>query len=293
MTDGYYGDSTGSVGNADGASNFTTPAKPDGTTEHWTTAPFSDTFSNTLADIAWYYWARDLHGDQTNNKVPGTTNDPAWWQHMTTFTIGLGVSGTISKDIAFAAARATPTGTGTNINWPRGSSNQIDDLLHAAVNGHGDFFAAQNPQEFADGMASIINSVQSSAAASSKLARNNSGEKNIAKVTTSTLVYEVKNEPGWFGRVFAYRVCTKAEAASGSNGCANKENQIKSPAVWEASEKIGAHGARNILSAKRDEASLAATTTTTTGIEFKWSSLDATQQGKIEHLPFNGQDVLN
>lgn len=63
---------------------------------------------STLADLAFYYWATDLSSltnnvrkreTQTNDEIFGSTtltpywnprNDPATWQHMTTYTIGFG-----------------------------------------------------------------------------------------------------------------------------------------------------------------------------------------------------------
>jgi type IV pilus assembly protein PilY1 len=313
MTDGYSNDVV-ATGNTDGAStSFMPPGKPGTTVSALNTGPFSDSQANTLADVAWRYWSRDLQGDDANNMVPGTTRDPAWWQHMTTYTIGLGVTGSVSKTTAFHNADNNIDQTWPWINGLGGDNedpSKIDDLLHAAVNGHGDFFAAQNPQEFADGMASIINSIQTSAAAISKLARSNSGGKNKDRVDDNTLAYDVKNDPGWFGRVSAYRVgiCTKAEITANSNGC-SPEKQLKYTPQWEASELIkaaitpptGSHAVRNILSAKWDATNPAKTTS---GIKFEWASLDPSQQAamvsplspndpKPQLNAPNGPDILN
>lgn len=54
----------------------------------------------TLADIALYYWSRDLRGDEAGNTalannadiLSGGTGTP-FWQNMTTYTVGLGVPG--------------------------------------------------------------------------------------------------------------------------------------------------------------------------------------------------------
>ena len=53
--------------------------------------------SNSLADVAQYYWATDLRSDLANN-VTSTDTDSATHQHLTTFTVGLGVRGTIAYD---------------------------------------------------------------------------------------------------------------------------------------------------------------------------------------------------
>jgi type IV pilus assembly protein PilY1 len=39
-----------------------------------------------------YYWKRDLNTNIANN-VPTNFKDPAFWQHMVTFGVGLGSAG--------------------------------------------------------------------------------------------------------------------------------------------------------------------------------------------------------
>ena len=56
---------------------------------------FADNASNTLADVAMYYWNRDLRPELENKVRAPTTGDPAFWQHMVNFTVGLGVDGTL------------------------------------------------------------------------------------------------------------------------------------------------------------------------------------------------------
>ena len=118
-----------------------------------------------------YYWKNDLRSESAtqngkNNIVPTTPNDPAYWQHMVTFTVGLGFSPVdadqkiLDKSAIFQWAHG---GTSiTDFAWPNPSSNNIAniaDLLHAAVNGHGDFFSAKKPDEFAKGIQSALNSI--------------------------------------------------------------------------------------------------------------------------------------
>src|SRR5690606_20872027 len=68
-TDGYYNDNTGNrnypgrndaVGNVDGK---TINGGPNGAVSYQARAPYQDTQSNTLADIAMHFWARDLQTD--------------------------------------------------------------------------------------------------------------------------------------------------------------------------------------------------------------------------------------
>ncbi|WP_323751918.1 pilus assembly protein [Marinobacter sp.] len=158
MTDGIWNGSNPSVGNADGSPG---PAHsnpdPSGTNYAYNVkSPFGDTHSNTLADVAMHYWKTDLRTD-LDNKVPTAGIDEAYWQHMTTFTIGLGVEGSINEADAFAAI----DNENTTINWPQpsNSSAKIDDLLHAAVNGRGGFASAQSPEEFSQEIAGFLDTV--------------------------------------------------------------------------------------------------------------------------------------
>ena len=119
MTDGLWNDSTGNFcgssrcNNADGTGGLLTAGKlPDNTTYDTTsslTRIYRDSSSDTLADVAFYYWSTDLRPDLQNKLIPyyadrtGTLaqqywnpkNDPATWQHVVMFTVGLGLSQTL------------------------------------------------------------------------------------------------------------------------------------------------------------------------------------------------------
>ncbi|MEO8746771.1 MAG: PilC/PilY family type IV pilus protein [Rhodanobacter sp.] len=157
-TDGFWnGDDPASIGNAaatDGPVN-TVPAG--NATQYLAVPPFSGPggavggSSPSLADVATYYWETDLNTD-FDNDVPASKSDPASWQHMTTFTIGLGftpvgitpVGATVPQIFGWAAGGAPiPL-----FSWPTPAVNSqynIADLAHAAVNGHGDFFNVTDP----------------------------------------------------------------------------------------------------------------------------------------------------
>lgn len=150
MTDGIWNGNSPSVGNVDNTAgpSHTNPDPNGFDFSYQAVSPFADSYSNTLADVAMQYWKSDLRTD-LGDKVPVTSTDPAFWQHMTTFTIGLGVIGDIKEADAIAALDSTK---GITISWPEPGSNQspqnIDDLLHAAINGRGGYASAQNPTEF-------------------------------------------------------------------------------------------------------------------------------------------------
>lgn len=181
MTDGIWNGNDPEIGNVDNTPgpSHTNPKSGGDDFNYLAVSPFADGHSDTLADMAMKYWKTDLRPD-VEDKVPTAGIDEAFWQHMTTFTIGLGVEGEISEADAFAAIDS-----GANINWPEPSANSgspnIDDLLHAAVNGRGGFASAQNPDEFSREIAGFLDTVvaraetsASAAAVSSAVLRSDS-----------------------------------------------------------------------------------------------------------------------
>ncbi|BES69985.1 type 4a pilus biogenesis protein PilY1 [Marinobacter nanhaiticus D15-8W] len=162
VSDGYW--------SGNNPSNFLKKSDNTSTDNYKAVPPFiggaADGDSATLADVANYYWKTDLRdgaSEGQQNNVPATENDPATWQHMTTFTVGLGLTvdglGATQTEL-FNWARlgddAKVTGWG---GWPTpgsgggsGKSENVSDMLHAAINGHGNFFSARDPSQFAQGL---------------------------------------------------------------------------------------------------------------------------------------------
>ncbi len=178
-TDGFWNGQapSPSVGNADNEDGDVYSVPSGNLTHYSAVGPFSDSQSDTLADVAMLYWKTDLQPG-ISNEVAASDKDPASWQHMTTFTMGLGftpshITGTAPNgnnpptipDI-FKWARdgggVASAFSISNFSWPNPSSNNIRniaDLAHAAVNGHGDFFSAKNPQQLAAGFAKAISDI--------------------------------------------------------------------------------------------------------------------------------------
>jgi type IV pilus assembly protein PilY1 len=188
MTDGYWNGTaagSGRTGDWDGK-NGTTKTSADGSTFTYTAGPpYKDLFSDTLADIAMYYWVNDLRTDMVNNvplpplKSDGTKSDEAFWQHLVQFTVGLGVKGTLDP------ATDLPALTAGTKSWPDGSTNQIDDLWHAAVNSRGQFFSATNPNEFASALDSALNTIAARTGDAAAVATSNNTLGANVKLYTS------------------------------------------------------------------------------------------------------------
>jgi len=165
MTDGYYsGNNPPGIKNADGDAGPTIKGSNGQTYIYAAIAPYADKVSSTLADVAMHYWKRDLRDDLTND-VPVNAQDPAFWQHMTTFGVGFGVTGSIEPNSAWEAVAG-----GQSVDWPskndldsrdadKANRARLDDLLHAAINGHGGFFNAADPQSFADGLDAVLGAI--------------------------------------------------------------------------------------------------------------------------------------
>jgi type IV pilus assembly protein PilY1 len=281
MTDGYWNGPSPGLGNEDNGTSFTTPAKPDGSSKTWNKRPYSDDYGNTLGDVAWKYWVNDLVPGDNNNKVlPNKSRDPAWWQHMTTYTIGLGVKADIvTKEEAFAAADTqTTSGTaGVTYTWPNPASGyKIDDLLHAGVNGHGDYFAASDPEEFVAAMQAIIDSIANSAGGSGNLARN-SGQAGAG----GAYVFNTTYDENWNGELTAQNILAITASSLGS---------AVGSYAWKASEQMPSAGARNIYTRNN-----ALHVGSSTGVEFTWDNLNSDQQGFLSQGQSDphGENVLN
>ncbi|MBL8428344.1 MAG: hypothetical protein JNJ95_00410 [Dechloromonas sp.] len=230
MTDGYWteGDAWGATGNAalnsDGNGGPTVTGPDSKSYTYEAKSPFTDGHSATLADVAMHYWKNDLNTD-IENKVPFTLRDPAFWQHMTTFGVGFGVSGSVNSTDAFAAIDS-----GATVTWPDpvGSNpGKIDDLLHASVNSRGDFFNAQNPTEFADSLKKVLDNIAKRISSAASVVANSTRLTTQSKVFSATF-----NTDNWSGDLQSYSV-----SSSG----------LSSTSAWEASKKLPEHGSRKIF----------------------------------------------
>ncbi|MGN6152135.1 MAG: pilus assembly protein, partial [Lysobacteraceae bacterium] len=224
-TDGFWNNGATTLGNVDNTSGASI-TRPDGPAYQYTPQdPFRDNWSNTLADVAMHYWKTDLRPEtQMTNIVPSSLTDPAFWQHMVTFGISIGLQGNLDVDSTMVRVRA-----GQSVAWTDPFADQflgrIDDLFHAAVNGHGTFVAATHPTQFAEGLGDALRSIAS---------RRGSGS-NATVTGTSTAggnkVFQARYfSSTWYGELQAYNV-----TASGVN--------TTTPA-WTAT--IPAYGARAI-----------------------------------------------
>ncbi|MFC3195068.1 pilus assembly protein [Marinicella sediminis] len=181
--------------------------------------------SESFADVAFNYWAQDLKsniangvprylGDLTNaagDEIPlgvgqdpwdnealywNPGNDPADWQHMVNFVIGLGVQGTLDFPEDYRDLR-------TNGDWPNlggnDSDEEIDDMWHGALNSRGEFFSVKNPNELTEAFLALIEKLKTRRSGSSSVSSISS---NI--ITENTTLYRTSfDATDWSGSVVA------------------------------------------------------------------------------------------
>ena len=205
MTDGYYGGNSPGVGNTDNEAGqvITGPGGKSYQYDPAVTPLYRDGHSNTLADVAMDYWKRDLRTDMDN--IVGTDErDPAFWQHMVTYGVGLGVDGSLPS-IETLAKEPDET-----VDWPdpnSGNSAKIDDLLHAAVNGRGEFFGADDPETFTREMTSMLSDIVNRGTGSSSSIAANS-----TRLDTDSAIYQALfDSDSWEGDLVSYEVNTDGE----------------------------------------------------------------------------------
>ena len=206
------------------------PTVPADTTATTTTTYTANTggASNTLADVAEYYYRTDLRSttlgtnlnaagtDVSENNVPksgsGNEDDKAPWQHMTTFTLGLGLFGTIqySSDYKTNTTPGTPFNqirAGT-LNWPSvpnattSEPEKADDLWHAAVNGRGLAFTASNPDAVVSALSAALSGVNARVGSAAAAATS-----NLEPIAGDNFAYTASYETQtWVGDVQAREI---------------------------------------------------------------------------------------
>jgi len=265
--------------------------------------------TNTLADVAFHYWSTNLRPDLGTsptlqympfnknvaikdssgtiaNVIPywNAQNDPASWPHMVTFTVGLGLSSVLASAPSWNgntfSGGYNDVVTGKT-SWPSSFScgdisgsctdpiGNVYDLWHAAINGRGEFFAADTPQDVTVAFNSLITRIQGRVGSSSAIAVNST------KLDSNTLIYQAQfNSSDWSGDVLAYSI-----NSNGSIGTL----------TWQASQLIPAAASRNILTWDA---------TNKVGVNFLWANITANEQAALNKNIFgitdsNGSDRLN
>ncbi|MDR2614576.1 MAG: hypothetical protein LBC91_04560, partial [Candidatus Accumulibacter sp.] len=251
-----------------------------------------DPTKDTLADVAEYYYVTDLRTQALGNctgapiLTPGgaaatydVCADTQGKQKMSTYTLGLGASGVMQFEEGYEdetkqgdfysiwkGVVADPDKgvcswqrPGTECNWPRPENNSqtnIDDLWHAAVNGRGIYFSAENPKAMATGISAALQNV--TAKMGSLSAVTTAGPR--LDVDAESAVFQVSFTAGpWTGEVQKFKL-THVDGA------------LKLETDWSAAAKLGAtpYTGRTIFTFDANEAG--------NRKPFEWGSLGSDQK---------------
>jgi type IV pilus assembly protein PilY1 len=251
-TDGYWNQSYGGTvadnDNAEDSSRFCTILNgcTDGRTQ---SAP-------SLADVA-LHWYNGGSSTTTVSLRPAidpmnglgsvrVKNGENTHLHVNTFTMGLGIDGVMTYDENYDSnslpgtdfynvTHATPTGCPWNGGgayvWPDplvGSPStttvqeRVDDLWHAAVNGHGKYFSANDPQAVQAGMAAVIASIKAQTGAASSAATSTP---NISLVDNDIFT-DTFTTADWNGEMLKKSI----DPATGA---------VSTTAAWSTSKRLG------------------------------------------------------
>lgn len=284
FTDGLWNRSESTPGGNSDIDSSGSFNLPDGKT-YLPRAPYQDVNTglsyenkNSLADIAMYFWGTDLNtsDDLVNDLTPfviqrdsdedveywNPKNNPATWQHLVNFPIGLGLSKSLTEYCYFESADLVPDpnspadgGPGCPIwsdysfggdfdkivagerNWPKTGTDtmtnnepdgRIYDLWHMAINSRGKFYSADDPEELVKSFQDAIDTVMaiSSAGGGSSLGKNDNTLEEHPTVFHATFT------PDWSGELAAKQI--------------EDDGDFSEPR-WEASERIPAGFNRNIV----------------------------------------------
>ncbi len=233
MSDGFWNGGDPSIQNTDtdGAGPF------DGQS-------YGDSVARTLADVAMHYYETDLlpitndvpivsidvaPGDvaecaavtPANASTHPNCYDTNTAQHLVTYTVAFGIRGTIpetdavgspcvpnSRDDVLTAASFPNTCDGSLTGgWPTPVANgttTVDDMMHAAWNGRGQFLSAKDPAELINSLQNAINDISSKnpvAAAAVAV--------DAASVLSGGNVVQGKFDSSyWSGELYSYTIST-------------------------------------------------------------------------------------
>jgi type IV pilus assembly protein PilY1 len=255
--------------------------------------------SNTLADVAYYYYHTDLRtsalgnctngprpdgstGDVCNNEVPPSgsdtdVDDVASHQHMSTFTVGLGVDGTLTYRPDYKTASSGDYFDilqGTK-QWPdpilNTAEERIDDLWHAAVNGRGTYFSAADPASLVSGLNAALTAMETTkgagAAAATGSLQPTEGEVGSDKIYVAT--YRTNF---WDGDVSAHTI----DLATGA---------VSATPDWQAGALLDAR----ITSSSTDTRTIYAMVDGTRKL-FTYANLNTTQKAYFDNTKLSQYD---
>ena len=288
MTDGQWNATTTMPSNfRHDAATFTLP---DGRA-YSDRKPYYDSTSNTLADLAMHYWATDLNPDLDNDLpayIPfksGDTatdywdprNDPATWQHMTNFVMGLGLTESLNNaNVPWAGSTFAGQGYASLVagtaTWPAassGSANNVYDLWHAAINSRGEFFSVDSPEAMVQAFDDILSRIADRKSTAARPAINSgqvsTDENNNGTVKTVSYQTSYASDDNWSGDVKRFEKAWNAQ-----------NNAFETSEIWSAKSQVPGWQSRTIKMAGSTNSGL---------VDFTWDNAgSASTAGTLANL---------
>lgn len=223
--------------------------------------------SNNLADLAMYYWIRDIRSgiaDQVKDTV-------APWQHVTLYGLSIGARGTVSYPNGIDAITAGLA------NWPvatgAGGPESVDDLWHASINTRGKFFNANNAQQLAESIVSALADFTDQSGTGTAV-----GMGGAQLSVTNQYGYKTSYEKGLWGDVKKYAIdITTGVLPVDANG-----NPLAAP-VWSAATQLDAQAAvaGGVQGWDTRRRIVTINTATSTAVPFRLANLSPAQQASL------------
>jgi type IV pilus assembly protein PilY1 len=256
VTDGYWNEDAPAVGNSDG-----------------------DPYTNTVADVAHYYFHKDLSPLPDNVPIvpplagaPADLND---FQHMVTFTVAFGVVGAlVDTDGDFwpnpPLTETSDWGDPDPANAPADGEipEKIDDLWHAAYNSRGTFLSARTPGALAAGLKAALLNIEERRASTSTVALN------TGFFNANSKVYQARfDSTDWHGELLSIPV-------------------IKDLNGKVTLDKASEIDARNVLPLATNRVILTNDGTGGVPVPFRWASLSVAQKAALNQDSVGNPDTL-
>ena len=240
---------------------------------------------NTLSDLAFHYWAKDADSNTGNNNVKelyrvtanengidkfwNPKNNPATWQHVSTYTIGYGATAsgwatspklTGTETLHSSADLQKLMLAGDPLAWPFQNLTTVNiqqEMMHAAINGRGKFYPARTGQDVVDAIKDLIQDVTPVAEQHVTSATGSS----LSGYVDSSAFFTKFDSEKWSGDLSAVTILAGGGVSTG-------------PGPWGVNTAASllnakAPGSRNILTSQ---------STPFAGSTFTWASLSADQQ---------------
>ncbi len=231
-----------------------------------------DGYSVTVADVAKYYYDKDLSG--LPNNVPTSPQDSNSKQHMVTFTVAFGVEGRLEdtdgngkpdtrNGVALASELDSPDDDWGDATPSSDIPEKVDDLWHAAFNSTGTFVSAKTPSQVVKGLTDALANIDTRVGSAASVAASSTS------VHATTSIYQARfDSDDWSGQIVNYPISDGTSTDANPNrSCTTESLGDICPAYWDAGSVSNGinFGARKILTYNPS-----ANTGSGKGIPFRW-----------------------